>query len=191
MPALWTDPTHHAWCLDRNFPSMALLLAVSLLPAARGELMLPWWEDEEQGILCRPLLIKQPGKRLMSFTCLHEMVWWRVHSEVMNSQTRIPPASTFAKENEGKARRDWTSPAIFLQILTREQSSICNQIRGIISVIKVNWESKWKNLMLFMLIYFRLEKVKPEVNTKRRSMEREAWQRQKTQIWAIIGVGLH
>lgn len=62
MPALWTDSTHLAWCLYRNFPSMALFSAVSFLPAARGELILPWQEDEEQGILCGPLLIKQRGR---------------------------------------------------------------------------------------------------------------------------------
>lgn len=101
-----------------------------------------------------------------------------------------PTSFHLCKRKWGKTK-ERLNLAIFLLILTREQSSICNQIRGIISVIKVNWESKWKNLMLFMLIYFRLEKVKPEVNTKRRSMERGAWQRQKVQIWAIIGVGLH
>lgn len=189
MPALWTESTHLAWCLYRNFPSMALFLTVSFLPAARGELILPWQEDEEQGILCGPLLIKQREET--------DVLHMPPRGGVMEITLRFNAFSNQNPTSFHLCKREWgkskerLNPAIFLQILTREQSSICNQIRGIISVIKVNWESKWKNLMLFMLIYFRLEKVKPEVNTKRRSMERGAWQRQKVQIWAIIGVGLH
>lgn len=141
----------HAWCLRRSLqPSVASLLPHLSLQTDGGQ---SHRRRNEEWTHQSPLLIRHPGEAFFLHESQKRRNGWNdlssLYPYLSQFQARTPPPDTTLEKPKWRRSKErcqgWTVAFFFfLRFSQGNGTTICNQIRGIISIIKGNWESKWK-----------------------------------------------